>query len=183
MDEQPLRPGDPDDFARLYEGSRERLFRTLLAMLGDRAAAEDCVQEAFARAFRSWARWSPEAPAEAWLHRIALNVAVSYRRRERLRTLPELLLRLGRPGAEPEPEPQGPLFQALRALPLEQAQLIVLRYHHGYSNRELAASLGIPETTLGSRLAVARRTLRAELDRLGVVTPGRSSVVSGEETL
>ena len=151
-------------------------------MLGDRAAAEDCAQETFVRAFRAWPRWSPDAPAEAWLHRIALNVAVSYRRRERLRSLPETLARLGRPAPEPEPEPEGPVFSALRSLPLEQAQLIILRYHHGYSNRELAAALGVPETTLGSRIGVARRALQAELSRLGVVTPGSSRVVPGEES-
>jgi RNA polymerase sigma-70 factor, ECF subfamily len=176
------RPGDADDFARLYETSRDRVFRTLLGVLGDRAAAEDCVQETFVRAFRAWSRWSPDAPAEAWLHRIALNVAMSYRRRERLRSLPETLLRLGRPAPAAEPEPEAPVFTALRALPLEQAELIILRYYHGYSNRELAASLGIPETTLGSRLAVARRTLQAELARLGVVTGRPSRVVNVEET-
>ena len=174
------RPGEAEDFARLYETSHERVFRTLLGVLGERAAAEDCMQETFARAFKAWPRWSPEAPAEAWLHRIALNVAISHRRRERLRSVPEMLLRLGRPAPPPEVEPEGPVFAALRALPPDQAQLIVLRYHHGYSNRELAASLGIPETTLGSRLALARRTLAAELTRLGVVTPGASRVVSGE---
>jgi RNA polymerase sigma-70 factor, ECF subfamily len=157
-----------------------RIFRTLLGVLGDRAAAEDCTQETFVRAYRAWSRWTPDAPVEAWLHRIAVNVAVSHRRRERLRSLPETLLRLGRPAPEREPEPEGAVFTALRALPIEQAQLIVLRYHHGYSNRELAAALGIPETTLGSRLGVARRALEAELDRLGVVTPRSSRVVTDE---
>ena len=183
MESPGYRPGDDEDFARLYESSQARVYRTLLAVLGDRAAAEDCAQETFVRAFRAWSRWSPEAPVEAWLHRIALNVAISYRRRERLRSLPETLLRLGRPAPAPEPEPEGPVFSALRTLPLDQAQLIVLRYHHGYSNRELAAALGIPETTLGSRLAVARRALQAELARLGVVNPGSSRVVTGEEAL
>lgn len=180
--EASYRPGNPDDFARLYETSGSRIFRTLLGVLGDRAAAEDCLQETFVRAFRAWPRWSPDAPAEAWLHRIALNAAISYRRRERLRSLPETLLRLGRPREEGEIEPEGGVFQALRSLPLEQAQLIVLRYHHGYSNRELAAALGVPETTLGSRLTVARRALQAELAKLGIVTSGASRVVTDEET-
>lgn len=178
----PYQPGSDADFERLCEDSYARVFRTLVGVLGDRAAAEDCVQETFARAYRAWSRWSPDAPAEAWLHRIALNVATSHRRRERLRSLPELLVRLGRPGRESAPpEPEGEVFEALRKLPPGQAQLLILRYHHGYSNRELAAALGIPETTLGSRLGVARRALETELGRLGVVTRGAPRVVKSEE--
>ena len=74
------RPGSAQDFDRLYRASYPRLYRTLTALLRDGAAAEDCVQEAFVRAFKAWPRWRPDAPAEAWLHRIALNVAASHRR-------------------------------------------------------------------------------------------------------
>ncbi|HEX6487338.1 MAG TPA: RNA polymerase sigma factor [Candidatus Dormibacteraeota bacterium] len=182
MEPTAYQPGSDADFERLCQDSYARVFRTLVATLGDRTAAEDCVQETFARAYKAWGRWSPDAPAEAWLHRIALNVATSYRRREHLRTLPQLLLRLGRPREEGfEAESRGELFEALRRLPPSQAQLIVLRYHHGYSNRELAAALGVPETTLGSRLGVARKALESELQRLGVVTDRPSRVVKGEE--
>jgi DNA-directed RNA polymerase specialized sigma24 family protein len=46
----------------------------LLAVLRDHPAAEDCAQETFVRAYRSWKDWKPDAPAEAWLHRIALEI-------------------------------------------------------------------------------------------------------------
>ncbi|MBO0701609.1 MAG: sigma-70 family RNA polymerase sigma factor, partial [Candidatus Dormibacteraeota bacterium] len=59
------RPGNREDFDRLYAATYQRIFRTLLAMLGDRAAAEDCTQDAFLQAFRAWARWKQDAPAEA----------------------------------------------------------------------------------------------------------------------
>jgi RNA polymerase sigma-70 factor (ECF subfamily) len=87
------RPGVQEDFDRLYEETYPRLFGTLVTILRDRAAAEDCVQEAYLRAFRAWSRWKPEAPAEAWIHRIAINVAVSYGRREKLRLATALLRR------------------------------------------------------------------------------------------
>ncbi len=76
-----LRPGSRVDFDRLYLAMHPRLVRTLTAVLGDPAAAEDCVQEAFVRAWRAWPRWRPEAPVEAWMYRIALNVSFSHRRR------------------------------------------------------------------------------------------------------
>jgi RNA polymerase sigma-70 factor (ECF subfamily) len=135
-------------------------------MLGNRAAAEDCTQEAFARAFKSWKSWRPEAPAEAWVHRIAINVAVSYWRRQRLREAGEIVRRLGQPAPSPSPAvlaERSDLISALRKVPSKQAAALVLRHFHGYTNREIAASLGIPERTVASRLGAARAQLRAVL--------------------
>ena len=134
--------------------------------MGDRAAAEDCTQEAFARAFKSWKSWRPDAPAEAWVHRIAINVAISYWRRQRLREVGEVIRRLGHP--EPPPSPaalaeRSDLLRALRKVPAKQAAALVLRHFHGYTNREIAASLDIPERTVASRLAAARARLQAVL--------------------
>src|SRR3981081_3171814 len=67
------RPGNEADFQRLYETSYGKILGTLTAMLGDRAAAEDCAQDAFERAYRKWSTWQPIAPAEAWVHRIAIK--------------------------------------------------------------------------------------------------------------
>jgi len=63
------RPGDREDFDRLYRESYHRIVYTLLGILRDRKAAEDCSQDTFVRAYRAWKRWKPEAPPEAWLHR------------------------------------------------------------------------------------------------------------------
>ena len=135
-------------------------------MLGNRAAAEDCAQEAFARAFKAWAAWRPDAPAEAWVHRIAINVAVSSWRRQRLREVGEIIRRLGQPAASASPAmlaERSDLVRALRKVPPKQAAALVLRHFHGYTNREIAASLGIPERTVASRLLAARARLREEL--------------------
>ncbi len=179
-------PGSEADFERLYAASYGRLLGTLTGVLGDREAAEDCVQDAFVRAYRSWARWKPEAPAEAWLHRIALNVAISHRRRMRLREVGELVRRLGRPeaGANPyDPADHDELAAALRRLPPKQAAAIVLRHYHGYSNRELGHALGIPERTVASRLAAARERLRILLGESTGAAPGtlRERGVSTDE--
>jgi RNA polymerase sigma-70 factor, ECF subfamily len=157
------RAGVVEDFDRLYEETYPRLFGTLVTLLRDRAAAEDCVQEAYLRAFRAWARWRPDAPAEAWLHRIAINVAVSYRRKERLRSAAAMLRR--QPVEESVPPELGDpdLLAELRQLPPKQAAALVLRYVHGYSNREIAHSLGVPERTIASRLAAARSKLQERL--------------------
>jgi RNA polymerase sigma-70 factor (ECF subfamily) len=159
-------PGSEADFERLYQSSYGRILGTLTAMLGDRAAAEDCCQDAFERAFKKWATWQPIAPAEAWVHRIAINAAVSYRRKMKLREVGEVIRRMGRPEGPPDPQDQierRDLTEALAKLPPKQAAAIVLRHYHGYTNRAIAQALGIPERTIASRLAIAKQRLRGML--------------------
>lgn len=167
------RAGSLEDFDRLYDATHNRLYATLATLLRNWAAAEDCVQETYMRAFKAWPRWRADAPAEAWLHRIAINVAVSYHRRERLREVGELIRRLGLP---PDPDPGESLVpdlvQELRALPQKQAAALVLRYLHGYSNREIAHALGVPERTIASRLAAGRSRLQARLANLHAADSG-----------
>lgn len=163
------RPGDSADFDRLYRDSYQRVLRTLVGMLGDPHAAEDCAQEAFVQAYRAWGRWRPDAPAEAWVHRIAVRVAISHLRQAKRRSLPQLLLTMGRqvdtmPLAESVAGSDA-LLRALAQLSPEQSGAIILRHHHGYSNRELAVALGIAESTVATRLAAARRRLAELLDR------------------
>jgi len=162
--EQPYRPGDKEDFDRLYRATYQRIFATLMIILKSPAAAEDATQDAYLRAFKAWRTWKQEAPAEAWVFRIALNVAFSQRRRERLFEIGAILRRLGRP-AEPDPTEsmQSDLVREMRALPPKQATAIVLRHLHGFTNREIAAVLKIPERTVASRLAAARARLQNRL--------------------
>jgi len=166
IEQEVYEPGSEADFERLYRSSYRRILATLIGLLGDRHSAEDCAQDAFMRAYRGWSAWRPEAPAEAWVHRIAINAAISYRRRERLRQVGEVMRRLGRPGHPPDPAEvleRSELLTALLRLPGKQAAALVLRHYHGYSNREIATALGVPEPTIASRLAAARRKLKRVL--------------------
>src|SRR5487761_456970 len=166
MSEHDYKPGSVEDFDRLYRSSFQRILYTLYGILGDRAAAEDCTHDAFVRAFKAWKTWKPDAPAEAWLHRIAINVAYSHLRQKRMREVGELVRRLGRPGPGRDPAEiaeGGDLFRALRKLPPDQAAAVVLRHHHGYTNREIAFALRAPESTIASRLAKAKERLGEEL--------------------
>jgi RNA polymerase sigma-70 factor (ECF subfamily) len=159
-------PGNEADFERLYRSSYGKILGTLTVMLGDRAAAEDCAQDAFERAYKKWSTWQPLAPAEAWVHRIAINAAVSHQRKMRIREVGEVIRRIGRPGVAPDPQvlvENRDIADALAKLPAKQAAAIVLRHYHGYTNRAIAQALGIPERTVASRLAVAKDRLRVLL--------------------
>jgi RNA polymerase sigma-70 factor (ECF subfamily) len=161
-------PGSEADFERLYRNTYRRILGTLIALVRDVPTAEDCAQETFERAYRRWKDWRPDAPVEAWLHRIAINVAISDRRHQRLRQAGEVIRRLGRPGPGPDPSSvaeRSDLFQAMKKLPTRQAAVLVLRHFHGYTNREIATAMGVPEQTVASRLAAARRHLQAVLPR------------------
>jgi RNA polymerase sigma-70 factor (ECF subfamily) len=164
--QETYKPGSREDFDRLYRSAYPRVYRTLTAILGDPAEAEDCTQDAFVKAFQSWKRWRPDAPAEAWVHRIAVNQAISYRRRAKLRSIPELLRRLGKPAVSADPAhvaTQPDLLQALQSISPKLSAAIVLRHYHGYNNREIAAALGVSERTVGTRLSQASERLRALL--------------------
>jgi RNA polymerase sigma-70 factor, ECF subfamily len=161
-------PGSAADFERLYRNTYRRILGTLITLVRDRATAEDCAQETYERAYRAWASWKPDAPVEAWLHRIAINVAISDRRHERLRQAGELVRRLGRPlpGTDPSTVAEhSDLVAAMKKLPTKQAAVLVLRHFHGYSNREIAAAIGVPEQTVASRLAAARKQLQGVLGK------------------
>jgi RNA polymerase sigma-70 factor, ECF subfamily len=180
-------PGSRDDFDRLYRDSYPRIFRTMLAVLGDPAAAEDCTQDAFVLAFRAWARWRPDAPAEAWLHRIAINVAVSHQRKEKLRSIGAILRRLGRPPAGVDPAQVAldrDLTAALKRLAPKLRAALVLRHYHGYTNREIAAAIGVSERTVNKRLRIVGAKMRALLTHDLKVFPleGAASLSSREET-
>lgn len=158
--------GNEADFERLYQASYGKILGTLTAILGDRSAAEDCAQDAFERAYKKWSNWQPIAPAEAWVHRIAVNAAVSHQRKMRLREVGEVIRRIGPPRLAPDPQElvqHRDLAAALAKLPPNQVAAIVLRHYHGYTNRAIAQALGIPERTVASRLAVAKERLRVML--------------------
>lgn len=161
-------PGSEADFERLYRNTYRRILGTLITLVRDVATAEDCAQETFERAYRNWSKWRPDAPVEAWLHRIAINVAISERRYQRLRQAGEVVKRLGRPAPVADPSEmaeRSDLFDAVKKLPTRQAAALVLRHYHGYSNREIAAALGVPEQTVASRLATARKRVQAVLGK------------------
>jgi RNA polymerase sigma-70 factor (ECF subfamily) len=157
-----LKPGSAEDFDLLYRLTFDRVRQTCLVVLGgDPAAAEDCAQDAFVRAFRAWPRWRPEAPVEVWLHRIAVNVARSYRRRHLWRHLPLLSEHL-----PARAQPLDDTFTVMRALgdmPVADATALVLRYYYGYSGEAIAAGFGLPASTVRGRIARARARLRDQL--------------------
>jgi RNA polymerase sigma-70 factor (ECF subfamily) len=161
--------GDRQAFTLLVRRHQERVFRFVQRMLGDREEAMDLTQETFIRAYRALPAWRPQARFGTWLFQIAHNATLDVlRRRARVEFVP---LDAGTPEQaafdprDTAPLPQdrladrqriGLLEHALRALPAEQREILLLRELEDMSYAEIAATLGINEGTVKSRLARAR---------------------------
>src|SRR5438132_7132742 len=128
-------------------------------MCGSRAAAEDAVQEALARAWERDERGHRIESLEAWVTKAAMNLARSRWRRLRVE-------RRYAPRWRAVPEPSGELVDLRRgidALPRRQREATVLRYYLDLDVLEIAEALGVSEGTVKTSLHRARRALAAAL--------------------
>jgi RNA polymerase sigma-70 factor, ECF subfamily len=161
-----------DDFAAFYASVFARLVGQLRVVTGDLQEAEDVVQEAMARASMRWSRLRAYDVPEAWVRRVALNLAADRARRGRRRLA--ALRRLGPPAAEPAVQVEDvALLEALQGLSIGQRQVLVLHYLIGMPVQEVAKTLGVPIGTVKVRLLRGRQALAARLAEQGEeVRPG-----------
>jgi RNA polymerase sigma-70 factor (ECF subfamily) len=130
----------------------------------DEATAEDIAQETFERAYRTREEYRGSAPLGAWLHRIAVNLAISHLRHQgRARQLPFRLFTRPDSRGFDRVEARTLTQRALGALRPKYRAVVVLHFYVGMTRDEIAEALGLPEGTVASRLAsglgVMRRTL------------------------
>ena len=153
-----------DGYVReVYETSYRRLVAQAYAVAGDRVEAEDAVQEAFARAVAAGDRFRRLDNPEAWLRTVALNVL---RRRWRRASLFRALTpRLATPADVPGiSEDHVAVVEGLRSLPFQQRETLALFYLGDLSVQEIAATLGVADGTVKSRLTRGRAALAAVLE-------------------
>lgn len=163
----------PEEFTDFYAGSYRRLVGQLTAMTGDRAEAQDAVQEAFARAWARRDELDRQGAPDAWLRTTAWRIAMSRWRRARLGAL---LHRRAQPfravADEPSPEHVA-LIGALRRVAADQRRALVLYYLCDLTVAQVAAETGVPEGTVKARLARGRAALAPHLRALaGQPGPG-----------
>jgi RNA polymerase sigma-70 factor (ECF subfamily) len=151
-----------EGFEEFYTGAVGRLLGQLLLVTGDLHEAEEVVQEAFARAAVRWAWLRDYDVPEAWVRRVALNLAAEHARRLRRQT--RALLRLGPPPQVPAASAEAlALLEALRTLPMRQRQAIVLYHLVDLPVEEVARLIGVRSGTVKSLLARGRRALANRL--------------------
>jgi RNA polymerase sigma-70 factor (ECF subfamily) len=139
-------------------------------MVGNREDAMDLTQEAFLRVHRNWARRNPEGPLTPWFYRILRNVAIDHLRKRASRkeyALDNMIETETNDltSLEEQTELRRVLWQAIGKLPEAQREVVVLRDVHGRSYAEIGSAVGIPSTTVATRLHHAREKLRHKLER------------------
>jgi RNA polymerase sigma-70 factor, ECF subfamily len=152
---------DEQEFEAFYEAAFPRLVGQLGLVTGDLAEAEDLVQEALARASARWSRLRAYDVPEAWVRRVALNLAASHARKMGRKLA--ALTRIGPPPVVPPISDDAlAVAAALRTLSLAHRQVLVLHYLADLSVDQIACELGISNSTVRGRLARARRVLAAQ---------------------
>lgn len=156
---------DGEEFASFYAASFHRLVGQLTAMIGDRAEAQDAVQEAFVRAWARRARIERDGGPEGWIRVTAWRIAVSGWRRARSgRALMSLA---GGHEVAAGPSPDHVAFvEALRNVPADQRRALVLYHVCDLTVEQIAVETGAPAGTVKARLARGRAALMPYLQEM-----------------
>jgi RNA polymerase sigma-70 factor (ECF subfamily) len=165
------------------------VFNFILRYTGQRARAEDLLQETWLKVVRGAVEYEPKARFTTWVYTIARNLCVDSARKESYRQADSLDAPAG--GVEegegralgdlvPADSSASPergahnarvrpmLERALRALPDEQREVFILREYSGIPFKEIAQVTGTAENTVKSRMRYALESLRKKLQELGV---------------
>lgn len=167
------REGNNAAFGELVARHQDRLFNSVLRLCDNAEDARDVVQEAFLHAYQSLQSFKGDALFFTWLYRIAVNTAISMKRKKRvvLRIQP-----VGEDGGTIEPldpsetnrpghalelaEEERRVHEALAKLSQEHRAVLVMKDMDGMKYEEMADVLGVPIGTIRSRLHRARLEMR-----------------------
>lgn len=166
--------GDASAFNTLMGNHEQRMYAIALRMCKNREDAQDCLQEAMLRVFRSIGTFKGESAFATWAYRITMNTCLDeIRRKKKSRdTSMDVLLDQGwsPPDTSATPEKkamQGELHRnlsrAINDLPEDMRSAVILRDIHGCSYEEIAQTLNVNVGTVKSRISRARERLREKI--------------------
>ena len=153
------------DFEAVFRAAFEPMVRALTVASGSRAVAEDCVQEAFSRAFTRWRRIGGYEDPAGWVRHVAVNLVRDHHRKEGRKR--RAITRLG---ARPDevvaaPDPGAGLAELVAALPEQQRIAASLFYVEQLSVRETADAMDLSEGAVKYHLHAARTSLRRDWEQ------------------
>lgn len=173
--------GQSAAFGELVCRYQDRLYNTVFRLLENQEDARDVVQEAFLSAYQSLRSFKGDSLFFTWLYRIAVNTAISYKRKQRV--LPRLH---SGPGSSPEiadasdavrperslevAEDEKRVHDALMRLSVEHRTVLIMKDMDGQKYEDMAETLQVPIGTIRSRLHRARLELRSILLHEGKTT-------------
>jgi RNA polymerase sigma-70 factor (ECF subfamily) len=162
----------------LVQAHRGLLYKVTRAYGYSAADRDDLAQEVIAQLWRAHPRYDPRLKFSTWMYRIALNVAISWRRRERARTqhlVPageEILENVRELDAALDGEDLSLLYEAIgRFEELDRALLLL--YLDGQPHQEIGEVLGMTTTNVATRIGRLKERLREVFRAAGHLTPPR----------
>lgn len=154
---------DMETFAQRVEALRPRLYRTAFCYMGSEAMALDVLDEAVYRGLKSLKKLRQPEYFDTWMTRILLNECRrELKRRGRFQPLEDM------PELSVEEFNHLPLQEAVRRLPKELRDVVILRYFSGYTQAQTAEALEVPQGTVATRQRRALQLLRLELEEASV---------------
>ena len=163
------------EFDEFYRGTAARVVHLVYATTGDLTLAQDATQEAYARAWADWDRVSRHDDPLSWVRTVARRLAISQWRHSRARDRAYRRVGTG-PGPAAPTEDRVAVVTALRAIPAEQREALVLHYIADLSIDRIATETGTPPGTIKARLHRGRARLAA------LLAPTDPAPRPGEET-
>jgi RNA polymerase sigma-70 factor (ECF subfamily) len=170
--------GDDDAFGELVRRWERRIFALAYGILGREEDARDATQETFVAAFRNLGAFRGEAKVSSWLHRIAVNQCITRQRRAKVRGETSLEAQVedggiqfaDTDGVSPAEGAEGrertaAVRRAVNALPPELRSVVVMKEFEDLTFQEIADTLGVPLSTVKSRLYTALKQLRLRLGK------------------
>lgn len=159
---------DLDAFEALFRDHQDEVYRWIVRIVRDRAAAEDLTVETFWRVYRTRARFDPGRPFLPWARRIATRAAIDFLRSARRFVAVDDLPQPLAPDPVAQRETRAELARAFHALPapLRAAATLALVEELPYS--EIADALDISPSAVKMRVSRAIRLLRATLEKKGL---------------
>lgn len=170
--------GESDAFGVLVMRWERQIYGLALRVLGREEDAKDICQETFLSAFRNLSKFRGEAQFSSWIYRIALNLCNTKIRRERSKQTIELDENVEIPERWAKPnvidshaaasreEVAVLVRKALKALPPDMREVIVMKEYEGLKFDEIAEILKIPVSTVKTRLYTGLGQLRRRLEHL-----------------
>lgn len=165
-----LAQGSEAALRQIIDRHREPLYRLAYGLLGDRAVAEDVVQETFIRLWRKCRRYDPRYSLSTWLYRIACNRChdeLRRRRRHREVVVQSFDTMVDVNALEAE-EVLALLHRVTAQLPPKQRLVYQLREVEGHSAEEAAIATGLTSDQLKANLYAARNAVREKLKQYGI---------------
>lgn len=154
--------GEAADFDAFYRASRDRLLGQLYAFTADRGDAQDCLSEAYMRAWQRWGQVCRYDAPEAWVRTVAFRLAIN--RWRKATNAAKAWRRNGEPLTVAGPSSDTlDLVRALRELPEAQRRAIVLFHIADLTVEEIARETESPVGTVKARLSRGRAALALQL--------------------